>query len=47
MKTISLSHLVEGTIGDDTKSKNSSGKKNSTKKKLDKKCESIKTKKKK
>jgi len=47
MKTISSSHLVEGTTGDDTKSKNSSGKKNSTKKKLDKKCESIKTKKKK
>ena len=46
MKTISSNHIVEGTTGDGTKSKNSSGKKNNTKKKLDKKCESIKTKKK-
>lgn len=46
MKTISSNHLVEGTTGDDTKSKNSSGKKNNTKKKLDKKCEPNKTKKK-
>lgn len=46
MKTISSNHLVEGTTGDDTKSKNSSCKKNNTKKKLDKKIESIKFKKK-
>lgn len=33
MKTISSNQIVEGTTGDDTKSKNSLGKKNNSKKK--------------
>ena len=46
IKTISSNHIIEGTTGDDTKSKNSSGKKNNSKKKLEKKNEFIKFKKK-
>ena len=46
MKTISSNQIVEGTTGDDTKSKNSLAKKNNSKKKADKKCELNKFKKK-
>ena len=46
MKTISSNQIVEGTTGDDTKSKNSLGKKNNSKKRLEKKGDPNKTKKK-